>query len=66
MFPSAQSYGKIVDSNLLPNCPISREDIANAEHLFGLNIGALKGKTVYRPGIPVHGRIESIPPSIRK
>jgi hypothetical protein len=46
MFPSAQSYGKIVDSNLLPNCPISREDIANAEHLFGPNIGALKGKTV--------------------
>jgi hypothetical protein len=66
MFPSAQSYGKIVDSNLLPNCPILREDIANAEHLFGPNIGALKGKTVYRPGIPVHGRIESILPSICK
>jgi hypothetical protein len=65
MFPKTHSYGKIVESNMLPNCPISKEDIAVAEQLFGPNVGALKGKTVYQAGVPVHGRIEGVPPSLR-
>ena len=35
-----------------------------AERIFGPNLGALKGKTVYRRGVLVSGRIEGVPPSI--
>ena len=39
----------IVERNLLPNCPISRHDIAAAEEIFGPDTGSLEGKTVRRP-----------------
>jgi hypothetical protein len=66
MFPNPCSYGKIVESNLLPNCPISKEDIAAAEQLFRPNLGALKGKMVYQlVSLAIHGHIEGIPPSLR-
>ncbi len=64
MFPNTCSYAKIMESNVLPNCPASKEDIAAAEQLFGLNLGALKKKTVYQAGVPIHGCIEGIPPSL--
>lgn len=44
--PSTAEFIKIVDKNLLPNCPITRADIAAAEKIFGPDIGILKGKTV--------------------
>lgn len=33
----------------LKNCPITATDIQVAEHIFGPNLGSLKGKTVRRP-----------------
>lgn len=47
--PNTRHYMDIVDRNLLPNCPISRHDIAAAEDIFGPDVGSLKGKTVRRP-----------------
>jgi len=47
MFPGDKSYNKIVDANLLTNCPVKRSDIQAAECLFRKNINALKGKTPY-------------------
>jgi hypothetical protein len=44
--PSTKEYIQIVERNLLPNCPIPREDIIAAERIFGQDIGILKGKTV--------------------
>ena len=35
----------MVRENVLKNCPITVEDINNAEILFGPNLGSLKGKT---------------------
>ena len=64
MFPATREYSEITDHSLLPNCPINRVDIAAAEHIFGSNLGALKGKTVSRPGVPVTGRITGVPPAI--
>jgi hypothetical protein len=64
MFPGVRQFTKIADSKLIPNCPIGRADIAAAERIFGPNLGALKGKTVNRPSVPVAGRIEGVPPSI--
>jgi hypothetical protein len=56
IFPSVQTYNKIVDSNLLANCPVTHQDILAADHILGKNISALKGKTAYRQGTPVSGR----------
>lgn len=57
---------KIIDGNLIQNCPVTHTDIAAAETIFGTNLGALKGKTVYQLGIPVARCIEGIPLVIRE
>ena len=44
--PSTREFIKIVDQNLLPNCPVTRADIMAAEKIFGPDLGILKGKTV--------------------
>ena len=44
--PTTKEFAKIVDMNLLPNCPVTREDILIAEKIFGPDVGSLKGKTV--------------------
>jgi hypothetical protein len=44
--PSTADFIRIVDDRLLPNCPITKEDIMAAEHIFGPDLGAIKGKTV--------------------
>ena len=36
----------IVESNLLPNCPIVKQDILAAEDILDPDLGCLKGKTV--------------------
>eukprot|EP00978_Attheya_sp_CCMP212_P042095 scaffold250959_cov49-Attheya_sp.AAC.1 len=46
--PSTRDYLRIVEKNLLPNCPVTREDIKIAEAIFGPDVGSLKGKTVRR------------------
>jgi len=35
----------LVDNNLLSNCPVTKMDILAAEHIFGPDLGSLKGKT---------------------
>jgi hypothetical protein len=55
-------FAKIADSKLIPNCPIGCAD----ERIFGPNLGALKGKTVNCPSVPVAGHIEGVPPCILK
>ena len=46
--PSTKEFIKIVENNLLINCPINRQDIRAAEDIFGPDVGSLKGKTVRR------------------
>jgi hypothetical protein len=65
MFPSIQTYNKIVDSNLLANCPVTCQDISAANHILGKNISALKGKTAYQQGTPVSGRTDGVPRGIQ-
>ena len=64
MFPALRAFTKIADSQLIANLPISGADIAAAEHIFGPNLGALKGKTTKRASVPVEGSINGVPASI--
>jgi len=43
--PSTKDFIRYIDDGHLPGCPINRHDIQAAEHIFGPDIGALKGKT---------------------
>ena len=43
--PSLQKYIDIVERNLLPNCPVTKQVIVTAENIFGPDLGILKGKT---------------------
>jgi hypothetical protein len=62
--PSTRAFIKIVDNKLLPNCPITREDILAAEHIFGPDVGSLKGKTVHCAPGQVNVQLHNIPPVI--
>jgi hypothetical protein len=59
--PSTQEYIKIVENNLLPNCPVTRDDIMAAKQIFGPDLGSLKGKTVHRKGEHVEYAAVPIP-----
>jgi hypothetical protein len=59
--PSQATFLKILDRNLLPNCPITRRDAMNAELIFGPDIGSLKGKTVRKPSVPVLPILNDLP-----
>ena len=50
--PSLSDYLYIINNNLLQNCPVTHEDIAAAEDIFGPSLKCLKGKT-NRKGTPV-------------
>ena len=62
--PSARRFKELVDNNLIPNCPITGQDILAAEDIFGPNLGSLKGKTTHRKPTPVAHTNIPVPPTI--
>ena len=46
--PWIKDFKNIIMGNLLPNCPVTLQDIDMAEDIFGPDIGSLKGKTTHR------------------
>jgi hypothetical protein len=60
--PSTQAFIKILNSNSLPNSPVTYHDVIAAEDIFGPDIGSLKGKTVRKTfDIVVTNRIAMLP-----
>ena len=44
--PSTKTFLSLVANNMLPNSPVTINDIHNAELVFGPDVGTLRGKTV--------------------
>lgn len=62
--PSLKDFIKIVTDNQLANCPVTKEDILAAEHIFGPDVGSLKGKTTRRRPHAIRQIVEPLPPAI--
>ena len=45
----------------LNGCPLDASDFKVADNIYGPNLGALKGKTVYRPNPHVDARLYPVP-----
>jgi hypothetical protein len=59
--PSYKTFLRILDRNLIPNCPVTRRDALNAEFIFGKDIGSLKGKTVRQPSTSTQPILNDLP-----
>jgi hypothetical protein len=59
--PSVQDFVQIFQHKLLPNCPVTVADIRAAEHIFGPDIGSLRGKTTPRCPPQVDLNLSSLP-----
>jgi hypothetical protein len=54
--PSKQEFVEILQSNLIPNCPVTPDDARRALKIYGPDVATLKGKMVKKQnsGIPNH------------
>ena len=63
MRPGARQLVDVAVTHL-KGCPLTKADIQAAEDIYGLNLGALKGKTVDRPNPHDTARVDHVPTSI--
>jgi hypothetical protein len=59
--PSVQDFKNMIKTNMISNNPSNTEDVDIAQQIFGLDIGALKGKTVRKTPLPVSRDYIEIP-----
>ena len=63
--PSYQTYLNMLTNGHIRNCHVTTRDAKNALQIYGIDQGALKGKTVRRTPTPVHTEnLYQIPTSI--
>jgi len=63
-YPSTQDFMKLVEGNMIPNCPISHADIITTEDIFGPSVDILKGKTVRQGEEHVQSDLSPVPRDI--
>ena len=62
--PMTRDYIRYVAMNMIPNCPVTIQDIKNAEFVWGPDLGCVKGKTVRQTSPKVRIEVTSIPVTI--
>ena len=62
--PSNKDYIHIFEERILPNSPINKGDVIAAEYIWGLDLGRLKGKTVWRGTMHSQPKRHTIPVEI--
>ena len=62
--PSTADFIRYVSNNLIPNCPVTAQDIRTAEVIYGPDLGSLKGKQVRRKSPVVRPQSYNIPLTI--
>ena len=62
--PSTQDFIRYVNNKIIANCPISPQDIKNAEFIWGPDLGSLKVKTVRSTPSSFCTQIYNIPSQI--
>ena len=64
--PSTGTFIAALKSNGLMNCPVTPGDVEAAEHIFGPDVGSLKGKTTRRSPPIVDSPIATVPAEVLK
>ena len=64
--PSTGTFIAALKSNGLMNCPVTPGDVEAAEHIFGPDIGSLKGKTTRRNPPIIDSPITPVPTEVLK
>ena len=64
--PSTVAFLDLLKRNVIANCPVTPADVEAAEHIFGPDIGSLKGKTKRRNPPIVESPVTPVPTNILK
>ena len=62
--PNSQYFQHLIENNLLPGCHLTADDVKTADHIYGCDLGSIKGKTVQSLLEQVKIPISSIPPDL--
>jgi hypothetical protein len=62
--PSYENFKALIKTNAIKDCPVTYTDVVNCEKIFGVDPGAVKGKTVRSKTSAVRDDTIEIPPEI--
>ena len=63
-YPSTQDFVGMIKHNMIGDCNITTQNILDSKTIYGLDIFALKGKTVQKSPVPVTTEYVNIPVNI--
>ena len=64
--PGVGNFKFMIRTGSIRGCPVTMEDVRNAELIFGKDLAALKGKTVRKRPPPYIGNVFTVPKQLRK
>ena len=62
--PNSWYLQHLIQNNLLPGCDLTSNDVKIVDHIYGHDLGSIKGKTIQSSSEQVKIPLSSIPPEI--